>query len=63
MFQLDSESHTTRLTKGSVSSLTNVNPMNGESYNYANENNKEHDRLDSKSTKFDYSLRKEIKER
>lgn len=35
--------------------------MNGESYNYGNKNDKEHDRLDSKSTKNDYSLRKNIK--
>ena len=37
--------------------------MNGESYNYGNKNDKEHDRLDSKSTKLDYPLRKEIKKK
>lgn len=37
--------------------------MNGESYNYGNKNDKEHDRLDSKSTKNDYSLRKNIKKK
>ena len=37
--------------------------MNGESYNYGNRNDKEHDRLDVNPTKNDYPLRKEIKER
>ncbi|MDT2570504.1 DUF3114 domain-containing protein [Enterococcus raffinosus] len=36
--------------------------MNGESYNYGNKNDKEHNRLDVKPTKLDYPLRKEIKE-
>ncbi|WP_438857129.1 DUF3114 domain-containing protein [Enterococcus sp. AZ007] len=35
--------------------------INGESYNYGNKNDEEHDLLDSKSTKNDYSLRKNIK--
>ena len=37
--------------------------INGESYNYGNRNDKEHDKLDVKPTKNDYPLRKEIKER